>query len=120
MRCFIALAATISLAGCTTLRPIEGTPTELQQRLNSGDLLESGDRVSIVTADHKTHVFRVTAVSAGFIEGRGQSVPVDQVVLVQKRQFSRAKTWVLAGAGVLAIGSIAYVISQAAPAFALQ
>jgi len=120
MRGLIALAAIVSLAGCTTLRPIEGTPAELQQRLNSGNLLKSGDRVSIVTADYKTHVFAVTAVSAGFIEGRRQSVPVDQVVAVQKRQFSSAKTWVLAGACVLAIGSIAYAVSQAAPAFALQ
>jgi hypothetical protein len=120
MRCSIALIAVISFAGCTTLRPIEGTPAELQQRLNSGDLLKSGDRVSIVTADYKTHVFMVTAVSTGFIEGRRQSVPVDQVVSLQKRQFSPAKTWILAGACVLAIGSIAYAASQAAPAFALQ
>jgi hypothetical protein len=120
MRCSLALIAVLSFAGCTTLRPIEGTPTELQQRLNSGDLLESGDRVSIVTADYKTHVFKVTAVSASSIEGRRQAVPVDQVVSVQRRQFSAAKTLVLAGACVLVIGSIAYAISQAAPTFALQ
>ena len=120
MRRCIALIAIISFAGCTTLRPIEGTPAELQQRLNSGDLLKSGDRVSIVTADHKTHVFKVTAVSTGFIEGRMQSVPVDQVVSVQKRQFSSTKTWILAGACVLAIGSIAYAAAHAAPAFTLQ
>ena len=120
MKCAIALIAVISFAGCTTLRPIEGTPAELQQRLNSGNLLKSGDRVSIVTADYKTQVFKVTAVSASSIEGRTQKVPVDQVVSVQKRQFSPAKTLVLAGACVLVIGSIAYAISQAAPAFALQ
>ena len=120
MRCFIALAAVISCAGCTTLRPIEGTSTELRQQLNSGALLEIGDRVLIVTEDHKTHRFSVTAVSAGFIEGRAQSIPVDQVVSVQRRQFSRAKTWVLAGAGVLVMGSIAYAISQAAPTFVIQ
>jgi hypothetical protein len=119
MKCHIALIAIVSLAGCTTLRPIEGTPAELQQRLKTLDLLQSGDRVSIVTADYKTHVFKVTAVSAAVIGGRKQSVPVDQVVSVKKWQFSRGKTWALAGACVLALGSIAYVISQAAPAFAL-
>jgi hypothetical protein len=120
MRCCIALIAIVSLAGCTTLRPIEGTPAELQQRLNSGDLLKSGDRVSIVTADYKTHVFKVTAAGTGIIEGRRQSVPVDQVVSVQKRQFSPVKTWILVGACVLAIGSIAYAASHAAPSFTLQ
>jgi hypothetical protein len=27
----------IALTGCTTLRPIDGTPKELQQFMNSGD-----------------------------------------------------------------------------------
>jgi hypothetical protein len=119
MKRFIVAAALISFAGCTTLRPIEGTPAELQGRIDAGGLLTRGDRVSIVTADAKTHRFRVRAISDGFLQGGEDRVPVDQIVSVQKREFSRAKTFLLVGCGIAFTGLIVYVAAHAAPAFAL-
>jgi hypothetical protein len=118
MRRLIVLAALISLAACTTLRPIEGSPNDLQSRIGSGGLLEAGDRVSIVTADAKTHKLRVRRISAGIIEGRKDRVPIDQIVSLQKRQFSRAKTWLLVGTGVAFTGLIIYGIANATASFA--
>jgi len=119
MKRLIVLAALISFAGCTTLRPIEGTANELQSRINAGGLLTAGDRVSIVTADAKRHVFRVRIIKDSLIDGTKDRVSVDQIVSVQKRKFSRAKTFLLVGCGIAFTGFIVYAAAHAAPAFAL-
>jgi len=75
MKFFTALALIIAVAGCTTMQPIDGSPTELQHFINSGELLKPGDRVRIVTADQKTHRFAITKVEAGLIVGSNESVP---------------------------------------------
>lgn len=119
MKRFTLFAAIIGLAGCTTLQPIEGTADELQGRISSGGLLEVGDRVSIVTSDDRTHEFRIRALGEGVIQGTSDSVPLDRVVTLQKREFSRAKTCLLLGGIVLGVGLVLYAAAQATPAFAL-
>jgi len=120
MKRLIVLAAVISCTGCTTLRPIEGTATELQQRINSGELLKPGDRVVVVTTDKHTHRFAVTAIGAGLIEGKADSIPVDQIASLERRQFNRARTVALVCGVVLVVaGGIVYIAAHAAPAFAL-
>ena len=83
MRWLTACLVIIAVGGCTTMRPIDGSPTELQQFINSGQLLKPGDRVRIVTADEKTHRFAITKVEAGLIMGPNESVPVDQVMSLE-------------------------------------
>src|SRR5450755_2636822 len=104
MKRFIVLVVILSCAGCTTLQPIQGTSTELQQRVKSGELLKAGDRVSIVTTDAKTHSFAVREITAGLIVGRADKISVDQVVSLEKRQFSRAKTVALVVGVILVVG----------------
>jgi hypothetical protein len=82
----------IALSGCTSMRPIDGSATELQHLINSGELLKPGDRVRIVTADEKTHRFAITKVEAGLIVGSNESVPVDQVICVEKREFQKIES----------------------------
>jgi hypothetical protein len=120
MRRFVVMAAIISLGGCTTPRPIEGTSNELQSRISYGGLLEAGDRILIVTTDNKTHKFRVREISAGFIVGRKDSVPVDQVVSLKRREFSLGKTLSLVGAAALLTGLIVYGVAEAGSAGALS
>jgi hypothetical protein len=101
---------------------MEGTHTELAQRLNSGELLKTGDRVLIVTTDQKNHRFIVQSVGAGLIEGPSESIPVEQISSLQKRQFSRGKTIALVGGlvGGAALGLIVYGLVEYAGALALQ
>jgi hypothetical protein len=80
MKWLTACALIIAATGCTTMRPIDGSPKELRQLINSGELLDPGDRVRIVTADQKAHRFSITKVEAGLIVGPHESVPVDQVL----------------------------------------
>ena len=86
------LALVMVFAGCTTMRPIDGSPTELRQFINFGQLLRPGDRVRIVTADEKTHRFAIIKVEAGLIVGSNESVPIDQVMCVEKRQFEKIES----------------------------
>lgn len=120
MRRIIVLVAIISCTGCTTLRPIEGTSTELQQRINSGQLLKAGDRVEIVTTDDHTHRFAVTKIDAGLIEGKAESIQVNQIVSLERRQFSRTRTLLLIGCVAIVVGGVVVVVAaHTAPAFAL-
>lgn len=61
----LVLAALMVCAGCTTLKPVAGTPPELREKIDSGQLLKAGDRVLIVTTDAKAHRFAVTTIQAG-------------------------------------------------------
>jgi hypothetical protein len=119
MKRLTLFAAIIALTGCTTLQPFEGAANELQGRINSGGLLQVGDRVSIVTRDDRTHEFRIRAISGGVIQGASDSATVAEVMTLQKREFSRAKTCLLVGGIVLGVGLVLYAAAQAAPAFAL-
>jgi hypothetical protein len=83
MNGFIAWVLIIAVTGCTTMQPIDGSPTELQRFINSGELLKPGDRVRIVTADRKAHRFAITKVEAGLIVGADESVPIDQVMSLE-------------------------------------
>lgn len=83
MKFFTAWALIIAITGCTTMQPIDGSPTELQRFINAGELLKPGDRARIVTADEKTHRFAIIKVDAGIIVGANESVPVDQVMSLE-------------------------------------
>jgi len=120
MQRLILLITLISFAGCTTLRPIAGTSSNLQERINSAQLLKAGDRVLIVTTDGTNHAFRITEVGSGVIKGRGTAIPVDQVASVEKREFSTGKTVALVALSLLAVAGLAAVAAaHAVPAAAL-
>jgi hypothetical protein len=104
------LTAVLLIAGCTSMQPIDGSPADLQQRINSGDLLKPGDRVVIVASDGRRHRLAIKSIDAGLIKGRSESVPIEQVASLQQRQFSRAKT----AAMVIGIGLACTVIGLAA------
>jgi hypothetical protein len=110
MKRFSVIVVIIICTGCTTLRPVEGSPAELRQRINSGALLKPGDRVVIVASDGRVHRFAIKSVDAGIIQGRSESVPIEQVMTLRQRQFSRAKTAAL----VIGIGLACSVIGLAA------
>jgi hypothetical protein len=122
MRGPLLVMVLIVCAGCTTLRPIEGDPSELRRRLNSGELLKIGDRVLIVTMDQKEHRFTVRSVGAGLIEAPSESIPIEQISSLEKRQFSRGKTIALVGGlvGGAAIALLVYGLAEYAGALAIR
>jgi hypothetical protein len=91
MKWFISWLVFIAFTGCTTTRRIDGSPTELQQFINSGGLLKPGDHVRIVTADEKAHRIAITKVEPGQIVGPNESVPVDEIVSLEIEKLKPAK-----------------------------
>ena len=110
------LMGALANSACTTLKPTEATPEELQRRLLTGELLHPGDRVRLVTADETVYEFRVTEfdVEQGIVIGRDERVAVADVVAVETRELSLGKTALLVGG--VSYSVIAIVLIVAAPA----
>jgi hypothetical protein len=98
----------IALTGCTTLRPIAADQPDLSQRIASGELLKIRDHVIIETRDLQTYEFAITALSATTIDGKQRSIPIDQIVSIQKRVPSTKRTLLL----VLAVaGGVVFTVA---------
>lgn len=98
------LAATLWIsvtfcASCTSLKPTEATPEQIQQRITHENLLQPGEQVELVTADGVVHAFRITDIDQGqgLVIGDNDSVPIGDIVAVKTREFSMGKTALLAG-----------------------
>lgn len=93
MKWFTACVLIIAVTGCTTMRLIDGSPTELQRFINAGELLKPGDRVRIATADERAHRIAITKLEAGLIVGPNESVPVDQVRSLEIKKVKSAASF---------------------------
>jgi hypothetical protein len=110
MKAFIAFCLIVCVVGgCTTLQPVTGSPAAVQQRISSGALLKPGDDVLIRTEDGRTYYFNVTSVNASTIEGRHESILIDQIASIEKRKLSVGKT-ALAAVGLTVVVAAAVVV----------
>jgi hypothetical protein len=116
MKLFITAALVLLCCACTTLRPTEASPEELQHRITHENLIEPGDRLRLATADGAVHKFRVTKIENGMVIGPNDSVPIQDIVAVETREFSIGKTAALAGGMA---GAYLILLILAAPAFVL-
>lgn len=118
MKLFILAMLMLLSCGCTTLRPTEATPEDLQRMITHENLLEPGDRVRLVTADGAVYKFQIQKIDVadGLIIGRKDSVPIADIVAVETREVSIGKTAALTG-GLVAVWVLALIL--AAPAFIL-
>jgi hypothetical protein len=119
MKYLLVLAVILLSCACTTLKPTEASPAELQRMITSENLFEPGDRVRLVTADGAVHKFRVRELDLeqGLVIGKADTVPVADIVAVETREVSVGKTAVLTGG---LVGAWALLIYLAAPAVALS
>jgi len=103
------------VAACTSLKTVEMSSDELQQRIRAGEIMGEGDRVRIVTADREYKEILVTGVDETSVhgkkparadtpahgmrpvEGEAVSIPIDGILAVETREFSVGKTAVASG-----------------------
>jgi hypothetical protein len=97
MKLISALIVILLVTGCTTLKPVEMPPDQLQDRISTGQIVQVGDSVKLVTADGKQHKFKVTSITDHHIAGKDIEVPIADIVAVESREFSGGKTTALAG-----------------------
>jgi hypothetical protein len=90
MKCFTTCILMLTLTGCTTPRPIDVVQPGLSQRIAAGDL-KVRDQVTIEATDQQTYEFKITSISVASIDGKQGTIPVDQIVSIQKRDTEQKK-----------------------------
>lgn len=98
----------IALTGCTTLRQITTNQPDFSQHIASGELLNARDHVTIETKDRQTYEFEITSISITAIDGKQHSVPIDQIVSIQKRVLNKKRTFLLV---LLVAGGIVFTVA---------
>lgn len=114
------LLGALASSACTTLTPKEETPEELRRQLLSGELLQPGERVRLVTTDESVFEFRITEIDLeqGLVIGHDEQVPIADVVAVETREVSAGKTALLVGG--VGYSVIAIILVALAPALLLS
>lgn len=88
----LVLAVFVGLGGCAIQHAPDMTPEALRAAIRAGDVVQPGDRVSVVTTEAGERDVFVVAVDADHIRAtpvrrqqQGElSVPIDEIVSVQK------------------------------------
>ena len=96
-----AFLVMLLVSGCSTVKPVEMTPDQVQQKVSAGELIAVGDKVRVATSTGEVYDFKVTAVTNQQILGDGIQIPIEDVVAIETREFSVGKTAALAGGTVL-------------------
>jgi hypothetical protein len=133
----ILLGISLLLGACTSLSPVFDDANTLQEQIRTGQALQQGDRIRVVTHDGVSHKLIVVAVEGDVLKGQLPTSPIDDVtdepgaqepkqkeqplmeipitdiVLLEKEEFSTGKTAAATG-GVLLL----FVLLSAAAAFA--
>jgi len=110
MRWLVAILLTfLFLPGCSSLQPVELSPEQLQTKIRSGEIISTGDKVQVVTADGQHHEFKVTALTDTLIEGKKDQVAIEDVVALETSEFSGGKTALLVGSSVIVYQLLAAV-----------
>ncbi len=113
LRALVVWVTLSLLAACTTLRPVSAGPPDLQRGPAASRPLEAGDRVVVFTRDGRRHEFDVTSVSTELVAGGRESIPTDQIVSIQRRESSAAKTLVLVGTTIIGVTILAVALAAA-------
>ena len=110
---FIATMVILLLAsGCTTFKPVGLESEKLHEQLYAGEIIHVQDEVKIRTSDGIDHKFEVLEIKENRIVGSEVSIPIENIVAIEKREFSAVKTTVLVGVIIYAM----HIIIQAATA----
>ena len=105
---FVGFVACALLNACTTMHTV---PTVDVARLTS--IVKVGDTVNCSLRDSTEVSFKVTQVEPGTLVGESRRLPVADIASVEIKRFSAGKT-VLLGVGLVAVGVVAYGLSNLA------
>lgn len=104
------LSASVVLAGCTTIKPVDLPPEDLRTELRGGTVGTPGETIEVVTADGTEYVFDLVAIDQGadVVRGkdrRGQlvAVPIDDIVVVREDREDKISSALLAVGVILAV-----------------
>lgn len=110
MKILAAWASIIFLVGCTTMQPIADNNAELRHRIAAERLVVRGDHVRVQTIDNKVHRLTVISIDVNNIIGERESIPIDQIMSIEKREMRLGRTVTLVCATILGILIIIVVV----------
>jgi predicted small lipoprotein YifL len=113
MKGFVVLLLALALAACTSLKPLEIPPEQLQSMIAKGEVIAIGDNVKIITNDGKQHNFKVTEISETVVSGKNAKISIPDIVALETREFSGGKTALLTGSVYVVYVLLAAVASVA-------
>jgi hypothetical protein len=91
------ISALLLLGGCTSLYPVDLPPEQLQGQIAAEEMIKVGQTVRIGTSDGTSHEFEVTDIQDDHILGKDVDIAVKDIVTLEHREVSGAKTVGLAG-----------------------
>ena len=103
----IALLVLLVLGGCMSVQKLDLPPESLQDGIRSGNVVRSGDRVRIVSKSQGDLKFVVTTVDQDSIHGELVEVPIDDVVVLEKRKIAPVRTGLAIYGGAFLVGASA-------------
>ena len=132
------LGLSLFLAACTYLSPISGDAKTLQEKIRTGEAVQQGNRVRVVTHDGVSHRLIVVSVEGDVLKGKLNimptyyetdepgaqepeqkkeplvEIPIADIVLVEKEKISAGKTAATIGGGTLVFLSVLLLIALSA------
>jgi len=99
----VAVVAAILMSGCVTVQKAGGSPEALRQAIRAGEVIQPGDRVTVVTTTMGERTFTVTAVEEDSIRDGATRIPIDEVVALEKHRIDAGKTIALVGGAYLGL-----------------
>lgn len=96
-RAVVLLLALSQIAACTSLRSAGYYDQQLRQKIQSGSILQKGERAIIHTVDGEKHSLTVEEVTATEVHGGDSTILIEDIVAVDQKQFSGNKTGMLLG-----------------------
>jgi len=132
----ILLGLSLFLAACTYLSPISGDAKTLQEKIRTGQAVQQGERVRVLTDDGVLHSLIVVSVEGDVLKGHPATkppaptrtdeayaqeperekgslveIPIADIVLVEKKKVSAGNTAAAIGGGTLVFLSALLLIA---------
>jgi len=137
----ILLGLIVFLSACTSLYPVAGDAKTVQEQIRTGQALQQGDRVRVVTKDGVSRILTVASVEGDVLKGNLDSnkpappwrsedqdikprpeqekgefvaIPIVDIVLIEKEKVSTGK--VAAGVGTVVLAfvlALAFIVAAA-------
>jgi len=132
----ILLGFTLFLAACTSLSPISDDAKTLQEKIRTGQAVQQGDHVRVLTHDGMLHRLIVVSVEDDVLKGHRDTkspsprrtdesdaqepereerplvdISIADIVLVEKEKVSAGKTAAAMGSGTLVFLSVLLLIA---------
>ena len=123
----LLLMVTFQLAGCTTLQPLADNAETLRNELRTGEAINPGDKVRVVTRDGLSRLLIVTELDQYTLKGHPEGVesedavitlPIEDIVFMEGKKISVGKT--AAYTSGVTVGAVATFLIAVIIAFAIS